>query len=94
MMETLITPSFYLVKQSIKANFDHHLKLSQNIDISILSVFIVVKLIILVIAWPRFLRNMNNQISKSRGILTLIPSRLIISNNNIKKIIEQNKLLT
>ncbi|CDW81959.1 pas domain s-box family protein [Stylonychia lemnae] len=94
MINNLFTPTFYALKYLVKDSFDEYIKLNMNIDISLLSVFVGAQLLILLIAWPKFLRNMNNQISKSRGILTLIPSRLIITNNNIKKIIEQNKLLT
>eukprot|EP00347_Sterkiella_histriomuscorum_P009838 403339681 len=94
LINRLFTPTFYALKNCIEENFQTFIKIYQNLDISILSVFIAAQMLILLVAWPRFLRKMNNQISKSRGILTLIPSRLIISNNNIKQIIEQNKLLT
>lgn len=87
MMDKLFTPTFYMINANIKAALEAKVKVNQNAEISILTVFIVAQLLIVVIAWPKFLRNMNNQISKSRGILTLIPSRLILSNNNIRKII-------
>ena len=94
MMIRLFTPAYQVVRNTITTNLNNFIYKTQKVDISMLAVTIFLQLLILVIAWPRFIRKMNEQITKSRGILTLIPSKLIISNENIKQIIKENKILS
>ena len=60
MMNRMFSPTFYVIKDSITVNFEEFVDMNTNIDISILAVFIGAQLLILLIAWPKFLRGMNN----------------------------------
>lgn len=92
-MQQLFTPSYKVLIYIEQGLIESQLELYRRLDVSVLACVIFAQFLILIIAWPKFLRNMNEQIWKSRGILTLIPSRLIITNKEIKSIIKNNKLL-
>lgn len=81
-------PSYKILRDHINESTAEAIQSKKSIDIIMICVFIVCQLFIMLFLWPRFLKRLNEQIMKSRGILILIPNKLIITNKNIQQFIK------
>lgn len=82
-MNTMI-PAIDSLNQLFLSNFGDYLDYQDNIEKIKFSIFIIFMVVVFLLIWMPYLKNLNTKIWRTKGMLNMIPMDIISKTENLK----------